>query len=267
MLPDIRIGSLVFGWYNLIVMLTIVTCIIFFIRTFYRRYYQIKISKLICVIYLLIIVALGFIGARIASTGEHILTSITPHSIGGVKALLLDKGGLMWYGGFILILMLLPLLLLFFSQDTFLKLLDITSLTCCLGYGLGRFACLISGDGCYGKWTNLPWGMYFPYGSAPNLLPVHPTPFYESLLHFLLLSALLRLDKRKVFLGQTFCLYLFFTACFRFFIEFVRVNERIYWSMSFAQIISLFLILTSTIIYCLLRLKFTGYSKKLNYSF
>ncbi len=44
--------------------------------------------------------------------------------------------------------------------------------------------CFVSGDGCYGPPSSLPWAMSFPNALSPTRIPVHPTPLYEFCLSF-----------------------------------------------------------------------------------
>src|SRR3974390_1096024 len=62
-----------------------------------------------------------------------------------------------------------------------LRTLDLAAPAAAIGYGIGRIGCLLSGDGCYGIETTLPWGMSFPNGIEPTPVGVrvHPTPLYE----------------------------------------------------------------------------------------
>src|ERR1035441_7030946 len=59
--------------------------------------------------------------------------------------------------------------------------LDLAAPAAAVGHGIGRFGCFLSGDGCYGIATKLPWGMSFPHGidPTPPFVRVHPTPLYE----------------------------------------------------------------------------------------
>ena len=41
----------------------------------------------------------------------------------------------------------------------------------------GRIGCFLSGDGCYGIPTNLPWGMSFPHGIDPTMCVCIPRRF------------------------------------------------------------------------------------------
>src|SRR5260370_21512984 len=68
------------------------------------------------------------------------------------------RGGFAWLGGFVAGIATL----LFFARRhrvNWLTMLDLASPAVAVGYAVGRIGCLISGDGDYGKPTNLPWGM------------------------------------------------------------------------------------------------------------
>ena len=109
---------------------------------------------------------------------------------------------------------------------------------------MGRIGCLISGDGDYGVPTHLPWGMSFPHGLVPTDQRVHPTPIYEFLVALLIARYLWwrgagpdRQAPRRwaKSLANTWCS----SGVARFLVEFIRINPRIYWGMSNAQVASL----------------------------
>ena len=86
--------------------------------------------------------------------------------------------GLVWYGGFIggtiAVVAIIHL-----KRAPLLETLDLLAPMLILGYAFGRMGCFLSGDGCYGPPTDLPWGMAFPNGTVPTLERVHPAPLYE----------------------------------------------------------------------------------------
>ena len=99
------------------------------------------------------------------------------------------RGGFAWFGGFVAGIATLLLLARSYKIN-WLTMLDVASPAVAVGYAVGRIGCLISGDGDYGKPTNLPWGMAFPNGLVPTTdtcvqwgwpatCRVHPTPIYE----------------------------------------------------------------------------------------
>jgi phosphatidylglycerol:prolipoprotein diacylglycerol transferase len=119
-----------------------------------------------------------------------------------------------------------------------LRTLDLAAPAAAIGYGIGRIGCFLSGDGCYGIPTNLPWGMSFPHGIVPTFQRVHPTPLYE-LGAALLIGAWLWMRGRKqrpvgTILGE----YLVLTGTARFLVEFIRRNPKVLWGLSNAQLAS-----------------------------
>ena len=57
-----------------------------------------------------------------------------------------------------------------------LRMFDVAAPALALGYAIGRVGCQLSGDGDYGRATDLPWGMAYPEGTVRTLQEVHPTP-------------------------------------------------------------------------------------------
>lgn len=118
-----------------------------------------------------------------------------------------------------------------------------------LSQGIGRIACLFSGD-AYGKPTSLPWAITFsnPLSMAPIGIPLHPTQLYEVILNLIIFIILLKLRFRIKMNGGLFLLYAGLYSIGRFIIEFFRGDERTYgifgMSISVAQILSLLIIVT-----------------------
>ena len=132
-----------------------------------------------------------------------------------------------------------------FSKTAPLDLLSAGVAPLFLGYAIGRFACLFSGDGCYGVASDLPWAMAFPEGRHPTEIPVHPTPIYESIMALTIFFFTQHLFKqgqeRKQQLTLVACLFLGLGIP-RFLVEFVRRNE-LYFGLSQAQWISIALMI------------------------
>jgi phosphatidylglycerol:prolipoprotein diacylglycerol transferase len=106
-----------------------------------------------------------------------------------------------------------------------LQLLDLCSPALAMGYAVGRIGCQVSGDGDYGKATDLPWGMAYPNGAVPTTEVVHPTPIYETVTMGLLAWALWR--ARDAFRpGVLFAFYLTGAGLERLLVEFIRRNSR-----------------------------------------
>lgn len=99
-----------------------------------------------------------------------------------------------------------------------------------IGNFFGRQGCFAAGC-CWGKPTNLPWGVKFTeFGheitGVPIDLPLHPTQLYESFAMLIVFCFLLWLHKRRRFDGQGILLYALLYSIIRFTIEFVRDDPR-----------------------------------------
>jgi prolipoprotein diacylglyceryl transferase len=175
----------------------------------------------------------GLLGARL----YHVLES-PKEFFADPWPQLFSRFGFAWFGGF-----LGGFLALFFLAKYFkiplLLFLDMCSPAACVGYGIGRIGCLLSGDGDYGKPTSLPWGMSFPNGVVPTTERVHPTPIYEFFVWMGIAAFLwhmgsksLRGPKAK---GEIFANYLILTGVARFLVEIIRINPRSFLGMTNAQ--------------------------------
>jgi phosphatidylglycerol:prolipoprotein diacylglycerol transferase len=74
--------------------------------------------------------------------------------------------------------------------------------------------------------------------TPPNAL-VQPTPVYELLFSLALAWLLWRLGSKTRSVGWLTGLYLVLSGVGRFLVEFVRINPRLYWGMSNAQVAAL----------------------------
>ncbi|WP_213803300.1 prolipoprotein diacylglyceryl transferase family protein [Granulicella sp. dw_53] len=121
-----------------------------------------------------------------------------------------------------------------------LRMLDLAAPATAVGYGVGRIGCLTSGDGDYGIKTTLPWGVHMAKNAlvpTPDL--VQPTPIYELLFSLVVFWVLWKLAEKHKPVGWITGLYLVLSGLGRFLVEFVRLNPRLYWGMSNAQVAAL----------------------------
>ena len=154
-----------------------------------------------------------------------------------------DRAGFAWFGG---LLAGIAILMWLGRQAKIgaLGMLDLAAPAVSVGYGVGRIGCLVSGDGDYGIPTSLPWGMSFPNGLVPTNQRVHPTPIYELLVALLIAGYLWARGAKfrgegALPMGQITGEYLVLSGVARFLVEFIRINPRIYWGMSNAQVASI----------------------------
>jgi len=106
------------------------------------------------------------------------------------------------------------------------KTMDVFAPGLALGHAIGRLGCFAAGC-CYGKPTNLPWGVTFTsplaqLAGTPLGIPLHPTQIYEFLVEMFNFALLVWLFRRKKFDGQIFGTYLFLYGIARYFLEFLR---------------------------------------------
>jgi phosphatidylglycerol:prolipoprotein diacylglycerol transferase len=99
-----------------------------------------------------------------------------------------------------------------------------------IGNFFGRQGCFAAGC-CWGKPTNLPWGVKFTelgheITGVPIDVPLHPTQLYESFSMLIVFFFLLWLHKRRSFSGQVILFYALLYSIIRFAIEFVRDDPR-----------------------------------------
>jgi phosphatidylglycerol:prolipoprotein diacylglycerol transferase len=80
-----------------------------------------------------------------------------------------------------------------------------------------------------------------PYSKFDAETPLHPTPVYEFLLGVVGFVILLRFDKKNWPDGVLFMVYLVLASLFRFIIEFWRLNPRLAFGLSEAQLIAIVL--------------------------
>ncbi|MFA6107945.1 MAG: prolipoprotein diacylglyceryl transferase [Candidatus Latescibacterota bacterium] len=150
--------------------------------------------------------------------------------------------GLTWYGGFLVAAAAIVWLIRRRGVPV-LQVADAAGIALALGYAVGRIGCQLAGDGDYGIPTDLPWGMAYPDGVVPTLERVHPTPVYETLSNLGIFGVLWATRRRLSRPGLSFSLYLVLTGLARFLVEFIRINPRVLWGLSDAQLISLGMIL------------------------
>ena len=78
------------------------------------------------------------------------------------------KGGLEFYGGFILTVIVVLAWLHWREKVSIRWYLDIIAPSAALGLAIGRIGCFLNGC-CYGSVCDLPWAVRFPFGSSAAL--------------------------------------------------------------------------------------------------
>jgi phosphatidylglycerol:prolipoprotein diacylglycerol transferase len=226
MYPYIHLGPLTIGTFGLMLWLAAVSAGVVLYQNFRR--FQVQADAVSVVAFVTVI---GIVGAKLWHVLEDPVT-LYHYPL----ATLFDRAGFAWYGG--LIAGILTLMWQGRKAGTgALGMLDLAAPAAAMGYGVGRIGCLTSGDGDYGIPTKLPWGMSFPHGLVPTMDRVHPTPIYEFLAAIVIAAILWKRGRRQP--GEITGEYLVLAGLARFLVEFIRINPRIYFGMSNAQLASI----------------------------
>ncbi len=184
-----------------------------------------------------VVVAVTLVAGVIGSKLWHVLDTPSEFRIEGWRVLW-SSAGFAWYGGATLGIATL-IFLGWKMKIGAIRMLDLASPSAAIGYGVGRIGCLLSGDGCYGVPTKLPWGMSFPNGLEPTTEHVHPTPLYEFLIGILIAWWLWRRMGKGFSTGAIVGQYLILSGLARFLVEFIRRNPHVFLGLSNAQLASL----------------------------
>lgn len=152
-------------------------------------------------------------------------------------SLLLSRGGMSWFGGFAGGL-LAGMAVLRLRGLPVVPVLAAARPALAIGHAIGRVGCFLVGDD-YGRPSSLPWAVAFPEGLPPTIVPVHPTQLYEAIV--LIPIAFILIRWRRDGRDDRFVLgaYLVMAGALRFFIEFIRVNERVLGVLTVAHLASL----------------------------
>jgi phosphatidylglycerol:prolipoprotein diacylglycerol transferase len=182
----------------------------------------------------------GFIGARIYYMVQN--WDLVQDDFFGS---LFSGEGLVWYGGAIGGAVAV-LLWARYRDFVSLALLDLCAPALAIGYAVGRIGCQLSGDGDYGKPSDLPWAMSYPDGTVPTTQEVHPTPVYETLTMGLVAFVLWRL-RNRFRAGMLFAVYLVLSGAERFLVEFIRRNDDVFAGLTVPQLESLALMVIGSV--------------------
>jgi len=195
---------------------------------------------------LLVAAIFGIIGSKLFDTIEH-LDDLMRDPLGTIFSF----SGLSFYGG----LIVAAFAVVWYTGRHGIRLpmiADAIAPALILAYAVGRIGCQLSGDGCWGvvnphpmpEWLSfLPewmWSFTYPHnvldegvrmadcgGEHCHVLPypVYPTPFYETVMGFLIFGFLWMIRKKIHTPGYLFCIYLILNGIERFLIESIRVNK------------------------------------------
>jgi phosphatidylglycerol:prolipoprotein diacylglycerol transferase len=198
----------------------------------------------------------GIVGARL----YYVLLNF-PRFVQDPLGMIFARGGLVWYGGFIVA----TALVVWEVRRQKLPLAataDAVAPALALAYAVGRLGCFFVGDD-WGRPTGSWVGVRFPMGTPPSsvdvierdfgitvdpalveqygqIVPVHPTQLYEVGLSTLIFFVLWNLRGRGRPAGWLFMVWLALAGTERFLVEFLRAkDDRFLAGLTVAQLISL----------------------------
>jgi phosphatidylglycerol:prolipoprotein diacylglycerol transferase len=195
---------------------------------------------------------LGIAGSRIYDVLDNL-----PLYLADPKSIIFSGSGFVWYGGLFGGIFATWLVARYY-RIPWLVTADMCAPALAMGQAIGRLGCQLSGDGDWGLPSTLPWAMAYPraivgWNSATVLkldehwrlvsgyfpgVRVHPAPVYETILYVGVFLILWSVRKRPNAPGRMLYLYLMLAGLARFLVEFVRINPRVLYCFSEAQLIA-----------------------------
>ncbi len=237
----IKIGNVPIYSYGTMLALGIAAAVIGMRRLFKERGYpEEKLYDLV-----LVAVISGIIGSRLFYVLLYAWDAFRENPW---LFLRLHEGGLVFYGS-LLGGLIGAVVYLAAQKMSFWEVADMAAPYLALAYAIGRVGCFLNGC-CYGKPTELPWGVVF---LAVDGLTRHPTQLYSSIASLGLFAALCRLYPRRGFPGQVFICYLAGYGLIRFVIEFWRENLVLWPGLTVGQVMALAAVLLACVLWVLLR--------------
>jgi len=247
MLPNPSFFGYQFDWFSSLANVAIVfTAFIMLIR--YKQWKSFGLFPALLFFAGLFII--GSFGSKSFEAIEAILTNDAAiKQFSFWKMLTGEQGGKRWFGAVFASFFVIYLFIRITKKNEVLALLDEFLIAVSGGVVIGKMGCFLSGHGCYGVPSNLPWAMRVPHGSFPSILPVHPTALYDAIVYATLFIFLWKLSKHKKHNGQPTIIFLFVICICSILIEILRINEAVILSMSMAQIIYLLLLVGTIVFY------------------
>lgn len=171
----------------------------------------------------------------------------------------LSRGGFVFWGGFMGSVALCWAVIRYKKLD-FLRIADVAGIAIAAGYAVGRTGCWAVGDDYGRPWngflaTQFPegappstvsvmssqFGIDFPPGTNPaDVVAVHPTQLYETLMGFMMFLVVWTLRKHTHKEGWLFGVYCIVAGIERFIVEFFRAkDDALTFGLTTAQLIAL----------------------------
>ncbi|MDD5137184.1 MAG: prolipoprotein diacylglyceryl transferase, partial [Candidatus Omnitrophica bacterium] len=163
-----------------------------------------------------------------------------------VEIVLLSKGGLIWYGGFILALAVVIIYVYLNNLDLW-SVIDLIVPYVALAQAFGRIGCFLNGC-CYGLKVapDFPFAVTFPCEADARL----PAQLISAGILFLIFIVLIKWQDRRRFGGEIFFAYCILYSLKRFIMEFLRGdNPRILAGLTMSQLISIFIFIAALMLF------------------
>ena len=187
----------------------------------------------------IVLLIAGLIGARI----NYVLLHFQYYRLRPAEVFLINRGGLAFYGSFLFGL-LGGILFVKKKKLHFWKLADLMAPFIVLAHAVGRVGCFLNGC-CFGKVARegFPFAVSFPHDGLLR----YPVQLYSSSALLVLYLFLRRKQKRRRWDGEVFMFYIMSYAVMRFFVEFLREEPIFMYGLTFPQMMSLILFLSSIV--------------------
>jgi phosphatidylglycerol:prolipoprotein diacylglycerol transferase len=195
----------------------------------------------------------GLIGSRIYAILDDLATYLADP-----KSMIFSGSGFVFYGGMIGGLIGAYLVSRWYRIGLGVTM-DMCGPALAIGQAIGRIGCQLSGDGDWGLPSTVPWAMSYPkaivgwnsdtvlkldehYHLVSGYFPgvrVHPAPIYETILYLGVFTILWSMRKTSHPAGRIMYWYLLLGGAARFIVEFWRINPRVFYMLSEAQLIAI----------------------------
>ncbi|HKN12300.1 MAG TPA: prolipoprotein diacylglyceryl transferase [Candidatus Binatus sp.] len=196
---------------------------------------------------------MGLVGSRLYAILDDL-----PTYLADPKTMIFSGSGFVFYGGMIGGIFGAYLVSRWYRIG-FGATMDMCAPALAIGQAIGRMGCQLAGDGDWGLPSTVPWAMAYPraivgwnsdtvlkldehYRLVSGYFPgvrVHPAPVYETILYLGVFTILWSMRKTSRPAGRLLYWYLVLAGSARFLVEFWRINPRVFYMFSEAQLIAL----------------------------
>jgi len=197
----------------------------------WRRAGIFNLNKEKCVDLAILVLVSGILGARLL----YVFLNIPYYRANPLEVIMLSKGGLVWYGGFLSALIAMAAYIRLNRLD-FWSVADLFAPYAALAQAFGRIGCFLNGC-CYGIKTpaGFPLAVTFPCDAEPRL----PAQLISAGLLFLIFWILAARQRNRRFGGEIFFAYCLLYSLKRFGMEFLRGdNPKVLFGLTVSQLIS-----------------------------